>query len=227
MLLSWNGDKEELDKVEKYAEGLHLKLCSIERPYHYSRNNNELAKMGKQKCMLFLNDDVELKDDFASKAMSMLDNDNVAFVGSMLKRPDGTIQHAGVVAFVDGTGNLVGPAHYAYNHREVAMPDFTPLAVTGACMMCRREMFLAMGGFNEQYDEGFQDFEICVKAVVERKTNVCLTSHCQLHDESATRDPKVLPRDSEILGSFWRNHIPALMKSDSPSCGTIMEWRQK
>ena len=156
-------------------------------------------------------------------ASSLLENPQVGFVGSKLVRPDNKIQHAGVIAFVNSCGGLVGPAHYMYEYDNTKIPDWTPLAVTGACMMCRRELFNSLGGFNEEYDEGFQDFDICVRAVIENKINVCLNSCSQLHDESATRDKKVLQHDSDLLSYFWHCSIPKLMKSQSQSCEGIVE----
>lgn len=226
--LAWNGDDAELKKVEKFANMLGLELKVENTPYHFSKNNNLLVeKHAKSRNLLFLNDDIELRDNFVEDASSLLEKPEVGFVGCKLVRQDNSIQHAGVIAFVDGAGNLIGPAHYLYHHTDSNdIPDFTPLAVTGACMMCRRELFNALGGFNEEYDEGFQDFELCIKAVIENKTNVCLNSCSQLHDESATRNPKVLPEDSETLSTFWRKSIPKLMKSSSRSCIGIVERRK-
>ena len=85
----------------------------------------------------------------------MLEKPQVGFVGSKLVRPDNKIQHAGVIAFVNSCGGLVGPAHYMYEYDNTNIPDWTPLAVTGACMICRRELFNSLGGFNEEYAEGF------------------------------------------------------------------------
>ena len=175
---------------------------------------------------MFLNDDIELKDNFVENASSLLEKPQVGFVGCKLIRQDETIQHAGVIAFVNGAGNLIGPAHYLYNHKDSKDKEaWTPLAVTGACMMCRRELFNSLGGFNEEYDEGFQDFDICVKAVIENKINVCLNSCSQLHEESATREKKVLQHDSDLLSYFWHCSISKLMKSQSPSCVGIVERR--
>lgn len=225
MCLSWNGDDETLAKVERHLKDLGFDYVVEKVPYHYSKNNNLMVKKHCQsESVLFLNDDIQLMDDFIYKAMTILGHQDAGFVGCKLVRQNNTIQHAGVIAFVDDAGNLIGPAHYLYHHTDSKdIPDFTPLAVTGACMMCRRELFNALGGFNEEYDEGFQDFELCLKAVMENKTNVCLNSCSQLHDESATRNPKVLPKDSETLSTFWRKSIPKLMKSSSRSCIGIVE----
>ena len=223
--LSWNGDDDTLKKVERQLKSLGFDYVVEKIPYHFSKNNNLMVKKHcKSDAVLFLNDDIQLQDDFISKGLELLENNNVGFVGCKLIRPDETIQHAGVVAFVDEVGNLIGPAHYLYNYQDSKdTPDWTPLAVTGACMMCRSELFKSLGCFDEQYDEGFQDFDICVKAVIENKINVCLNSCSELHEESATRDKKVLPHDSDILSSFWHCSIPKLMKSQSQSCDGIVE----
>lgn len=224
--LSWNGDDETLKKVERQLKSLRFNYVVEKIPYHFSKNNNLMVKKHCQSdAVLFLNDDIQLQDDFISKGLELLKQQQVGFVGCKLIRPDETIQHAGVIAFVDGAGNLIGPAHYLYNYKDSKdTQDWTPLAVTGACMMCRMELFNSLGGFNEEYDDGFQDFDICVRAVIENKINVCLNErHCQLHDESATRDKKVLQHDSDVLAAFWHCSIPSLMRSQSASCVGIVE----
>ena len=223
--LSWNGDDETLQKVERQLKSLGFEYVVEKIPYHYSKNNNIMVKKHCQSdVVLFLNDDIQLQDDFISKGIELLEKQQVGFVGCKLIRPDETIQHAGVIAFVDRVGNLIGPAHYLYNHKDSEdTTDWTPLAVTGACMMCRRELFNSLGGFNEEYKDGFQDFDICVKAVIENKINVCLNSCSQLHEESATRDKHVLQHDSDLLSDFWHCSIPKLMKSQSASCVGIVE----
>lgn len=225
--LSWNGDKETLKKVERQLKSLRFDYAVEKIPYHFSKNNNLMVKKHCQSdVVLFLNDDIQLQDDFISKSFELLKKPQVGFVGCKLIRPDNKIQHAGVIAFVNSRGGLVGPAHYMYEYDNTNIPDWTPLAVTGACMMCRRELFNSLGGFNEEYEEGFQDFDICVRAVCANLTNVCLNErHCQLHEESATRDKKVLQHDSDILASFWHYSIPKMMKSQSASCVGICERR--
>ena len=223
--LSWNGNDETLKKVERQLKSLRFDYAVEKIPYHFSKNNNLMVKKHCQSdVVLFLNDDIQLQDDFISKGLELLKKPQVGFVGCKLIRPDETIQHAGVIAFVDGVGNLIGPAHYLYNYQDSKdTEDWTPLAVTGACMMCRRELFNSLGGFNEEYDEGFQDFDICVRALIDNKINVCLNSCYQLHEESATRDKKVLQHDSDLLSAFWHCSIPKLMKSQSASCIGIVE----
>ena len=72
--LAWNGDEQELKKVEKFANMLGLELKVENTPYHFSKNNNCLVKKhAKSQNLLFLNDDAELKDNFVEDASSLLE----------------------------------------------------------------------------------------------------------------------------------------------------------
>ena len=63
--LSWNGDEETLAKVERQLNGLGFDYVVEKVPYHFSQNNNLMVKKHCQSdAILFLNDDVELKDNF-------------------------------------------------------------------------------------------------------------------------------------------------------------------
>ena len=151
--LSWNGDDETLEKIERQLKSLGFEYVVEKIPYHFSKNNNLMVKKHCQSdVVLFLNDDIQLKDNFVEDASSLLEKPQVGFVGCKLIRPDETIQHAGVIAFVDGTGHLIAPAHYLYNHPDREdTSDWTPLPVTGACMMCRRELLDSLSEYNEEY----------------------------------------------------------------------------
>lgn len=63
--LSWNGDDETLAKVERQLNDLGFDYVVEKVPYHFSQNNNLMVKKHCQSdAILFLNDDVELKDNF-------------------------------------------------------------------------------------------------------------------------------------------------------------------
>ena len=87
----------------------------------------------------------------------------VAAVGNRLLYPDSRlIQHAGV-AF-----DLPGPIPY---HLWRSFPaDWPPAnqqrdldAVTAACVLVRRSVFLDLGGFDERYRNGFEDIDFCLR----------------------------------------------------------------
>lgn len=78
---------------------------------------------------------------------------------------DDTIQHAGVIV---GLGGIAGAAFVglhekenSYMHRMMCMQDLS--AVTAACLMMRKEIFEAVGGFREELAVAFNDIDLCMK----------------------------------------------------------------
>ena len=87
---------------------------------------------------------------------------DVAVVGSKLLYPNDTIQHAGVVF-----SRAFGTPYHLYSGFPVdalvvnRRREFQ--VVTAACMLVRREVFEAVGGFDEGYRNGFEDVDLCLK----------------------------------------------------------------
>jgi GT2 family glycosyltransferase len=83
-------------------------------------------------------------------------------VGSKLLYPDTKlIQHAGIVF-----GELKEPyhiyQHLASDHPAVnRMEDYQ--AVTGACMLLEKTIFIDAGMFDESYINGYEDIDLCLR----------------------------------------------------------------
>jgi GT2 family glycosyltransferase len=158
--------------------------------FNYSAYNNRGAHQGRGDILLFLNNDVEVLDpDWLDELERWVERPEVGIVGAKLLYPDGIIQHAGIVLGMEGHASHVfgglrdgctGPFGSVNWYRDV-------LAVTGACMMVRREVFEALGGFDEQYVLVFGDIEICLRAVA-RGYRVVYTPFARLiHYEGKSR----------------------------------------
>ena len=148
------------------------------------------AQKAKGKHLLFLNDDVEcLEAGWLESMVSVAERPYAGAVGCKLLYPDGeTLQHAGVV-------NLpMGPVHKlchlsdakeyydAYNRgiRNV-------LAVTGACLMVQKEVFLSCGGMEEQLQVAFNDVELCFRLYEQGYYNAIVQDVRLIHHESVSR----------------------------------------
>ena len=86
-------------------------------------------------------------------------------MGARLLYEDDTIQHAGVVI---GFGGIAGhtfiglhKAENSYFHRAMCAQDYS--AVTAACMMSKKSVFEAVGGFTEELAVAFNDIDYCMK----------------------------------------------------------------
>jgi Predicted glycosyltransferases len=66
-------------------------------------------------------------------------------------------------------------------------PQDVPI-VTGAAMLCRREEFLALGGFDEGYFYGYEDVEFCLRMGAQHGSRiVCRNDLVALHHHGYTR----------------------------------------
>jgi GT2 family glycosyltransferase len=151
-----------------------------------------------------LNDDIEVvSPDWLEEMVSFAIKPDVGAVGARLWYPDGTLQHGGVIL---GIGGVAGHAHLrlwkgnpGYFSRAVLQQELS--AVTGACMMVRREVFQEVGGLDEQIAVAFNDIDFCLRLRAAGYRNIWTPYAELIHHESASRGPEDNP---EKIARFQR-----------------------
>ena len=136
-------------------------------PFNYSAINNRAVVDASGALICLLNNDIEmLAPDWLAVMATQSLRDDVGAVGAQLLYPDGRIQHAGVVI---GVGNAAGHAHRLLRpedegyFRRHALPQFVS-AVTAACLVVRRERYLAVGGLDvSAFPVAFNDVDLCLR----------------------------------------------------------------
>jgi O-antigen biosynthesis protein len=166
-------------------------VLPYDHPFNYSAINNFGARHASGEVLLLLNDDVEVTGpDWIEEMLSYLYRDGVGAVGAKLLYPDRRVQHAGVIL---GIGGVAGHSHkyaaendYGYFGRLVLPQEFS--AITGACLMVRREAFEAVGGLDDKnLGVAFNDVDFCLR-LRERGWRCVWTPYAQLiHHESLSR----------------------------------------
>ncbi len=185
----------QVEAVCKFTtEGTEGRLCCqyIYEPmdFHFSKMCNLGASKAKGAYLLFLNDDTEaVEEGWLTELLMQAVKPYTGAVGMKLLYPDARrIQHAGIV-------NLpMGPVHklqYAadsqvyYNNRNRGVHNVC--AVTGACLMMRKELFEALGGMSEELPVAFNDVALCFEAMKQGFYNVVCCDCYLLHHESISR----------------------------------------
>jgi len=87
----------------------------------------------------------------------------IGAVGCKLLFPDKTIQHAGVIVGITAFAGHVfaGLLDHTYTHFGSTDYSRNYLAVTGACLMVRKEVFHEVGGFHESFIVCGSDVDFC------------------------------------------------------------------
>ncbi len=152
--------------TEGAASGISVRVVKWPREFNYSAINNFGVQYARGAYLLFLNNDVELiNPDSLSEMIGFVQREDVGACGARLLYPDEVIQHAGVVV---GFGGIAGAAfigirndELTYMHRAKCIQDYS--AVTAACLLSRRSVFDAVGGFTEALAVAFNDIDYCMK----------------------------------------------------------------
>lgn len=202
-----NGERtrENEEWYETSFDGLDLRIEWWDQPFNYSAVNNHAARRATGDVLVFLNDDTEaLSPDWLREMVGWAQQPGIGTVGLQLLGPDGRIQFAGTIiglgGFADhvfqgmepGSQSLLGPTSW---YRDV-------LAVTGACMAVRRDLFESVGGFDERFVLCGSDVALGLDLRLAGLRNVCSSFSPLRHLESATRGAEIPPDD--FFMSYWR-----------------------
>ena len=134
--------------------------------FSYSYLNNRAVEQIDSPYVLFLNDDTQvLEPRWLSRMMGFAQMSGVGAVGARLLFPDHRVQHAGVLQLHGPYRGLPGNAFkflpdwdQGYLSHAVVTRNYS--AVTAACMLTRRRLFLDLGGFNEkEFAVAFNDVD--------------------------------------------------------------------
>jgi GT2 family glycosyltransferase len=134
--------------------------------FNYSRAVNLGAASGKAELLCLLNDDViATESGWLTALAARAIQPGVGATGALLRFPDETIQHGGVIlglgdaALAYHEGVPVGQPGYCGR----ALLDQDLSCVTAACMVVRRQVFDQLAGFDESFEVSFNDVDFCLR----------------------------------------------------------------
>ena len=160
-------------------------------PFNFSALNNDAVAIADTPLVGLINNDIEvIEPGWLGEMVSHAIRPTVGAVGAKLLYPDGTIQHGGVVVGMYGAADNAQKGFTAdepgYFQSAVATQRVS--AVTAACLVCRRDIYQAVGGLDaESFAVSFNDVDFCLK-VRSRGLQIVWTPYALLyHHESASR----------------------------------------
>ena len=183
-------DPATLQYFKELQSESRIRVIRVDRPFNYSALNNEAVKLARGELVGLLNNDIEvISKDWLSEMVSHALRPGVGAVGARLWYPNNTLQHGGVILGIGGVG---GHSHKHLARHQNGYFSRAHLiqsccAVTAACLVIRKEIFEAVGGFNEKLQIAFNDIDFCLRVRESGYRNIW-TPYAELyHHESATR----------------------------------------
>lgn len=199
------------------------------------------ARVAAGEFLVFLNNDTRPQAGWLDALVDCARTDPaIGAVGARLLYPDGTVQHAGVAISVKRV-----PYHLCQNFSadHPAVNEQRDMqAVTAACMLVPLHLFQEAGGFDEEYWNGFEDIDFCLRLRAKQHRVIYCPLSTVIHHEEASAgrkdhdrenldrflnvwQHKLVPDENELLARFglaitWENgrgtyqDLPAISGSD-------------
>lgn len=196
------------DYYRRLASNPRVRVLHSASPFNYSAVNNFGALQARGDIFLFLNNDTEIiASDWLDELVLWAERPEVGVVGAHLLQPDGIIQHAGVIVGLTGFAGHV----FAGSREDQDSPygftgwyrDF--VAVTGACLMVRREVFERVSGFREEFELCGSDVEFCLRVRALGYRIVCNPFARVQHLESATHQGAIPAQDFVVSLKYYES----------------------
>ena len=203
--------------------------------FNFSRLCNAGIAAANGPMILLLNNDMEIiEPGWLGEMVALASRPRVGIVGAKLLYPDRTIQHAGfIVALRSGAGShwFAHANEHAGGYQDRLLMRQNLSAVTGACLLIRRDCLEQAGPLDEAaFAEECNDVDLCLRAR-QAGWEVVFTPYAQLiHHESASRGQdgeRVSPRCAAERAHFaekWGTqtrtdpHLSPNFQRDSEYC---------
>lgn len=208
-----NGSKDQsVEFLEKnYPDVIIVKNDSNEG---FAKPNNDAAKIAKGEYLALINNDMKidsnwLKDMFAT--LDECDDDSYVCVGSKILNWDGS-----KIDFIEGSLNLYGHGYQLDSGKSVEdisddeLVDKDILFACGGAMIIKRDVFLEIGGFDEDFFAYYEDCDLGWRLwILGYKVRFCSKSICY-HKHNSTS--KKMNRNF-VLNLYARNSLFTIYKN--------------
>ena len=190
-------------------------------PFNFSSACNQGILAARNELVLLLNDDTEIDPGAIDAMAAHFGDTTIGGVGALLRYPDGTIQHAGMI---------VDDAHPLHPFVGWLPEDSQPhggtiardvISATGACFMSRRSLLLSLGGLSTHFPLSFGDVDLCLKIRRSGYRIVVEPQATLIHRESFSRVARILDWEWTRWINRWGEvtdpwYHPAYQRLDDP-----------
>jgi GT2 family glycosyltransferase len=142
----------------------NVQVLRVDSPFNFSALCNLGTKAAHGDILCFLNNDMEITHpEWLQELVGLAVQPEIGVAAPLLRYPDGRIQHLGIQ--VDPPWpRLIGdgwrePLSRQDAARLCAVHDLS--AVSGGCLVTRRDVFTAVGGFDDALPVAYNDVDFC------------------------------------------------------------------
>ncbi len=197
-----------------------IPVANTDVKFNFAAINNRAVEKVKTEYILFLNNDTEIiYPHWLSQMMGYAKIPGVGAVGAKLIYPDKRIQHAGVIhglhhGLAGHAFKLLHSENRGYLSQAFVSRNYS--AVTAACMLTPRKLFLELGGFDEEnFAVAYNDADYGYRLLESGYRSVYCADAELIHKEGTSRGYSDNPQEeanyrrkySQMIDEFYSPHF--------------------
>ena len=203
-----NGSED--NTVELLSKEKNVKIIENHSNLGFAKANNIGLKHATKDFILFMNSDIELIDDSINKLLEYFQSqNNIGIIGPKFLNPDLTPQ-----ASVFPKQNISNAFKEFWLNQKETYLKYIPKgdipskvwAISGGCILTRKDFFESIGFWNEKYFFYFEDLDLC-RQVHKTGKDVVYYSKCQIIHRHGASGSKLADSQNQ-----WRRLIPGSIK---------------
>ncbi|NEP03752.1 MAG: glycosyltransferase, partial [Okeania sp. SIO4D6] len=206
-----------------FSRSANISVISIPNSggkFNFAAINNRAVEQVDSEYILFLNNDTEvISPNWLSQMIGYAQFPGVGAVGAKLIYPDKRIQHAGVIhglhhGLAGHAFKLLHSENRGYLSQAFVSRNYS--AVTAACMLTSRQLFLDLGGFDESnFAVAYNDADYGYRLLERGYRSVYCPDAELIHKEGTSRGYSDNPQEeanyrqkySQMVDRFYSPHF--------------------
>jgi GT2 family glycosyltransferase len=177
--------------------------------YNFAKINNDVVKNHideKFEFLLFCNNDIVVLNNVIYGMLKIYKTSpKVGTVGCRLHFEDNTIQHDGIICFIDKNNTLQITHNGLKSYYSFTNTNKKVIGSTAALLMIKKSIFEKIKGFNENYINCFEDVELNINCLLNGLDNYYDGTLVAYHYESQTRNED--PNNMKKLNQDYLNNL--------------------
>ncbi len=198
-----------------------VRFIQSEKNLGFGKANNVAAAQSRSEALLFLNPDTEVIGDAIDRMLEQSHAPKCGAIGATLLNTDGSIQTSALLAYPTLLNQLLDcdllRKRFPHSRLWANAPLFSNQpapsrveAISGACLMMRRQVFEEVGGFSAEYFMYSEDTDLCFKAHLRGYRNYYVPQACVTHHGDGSvrkaRSSFAVVMAAESLWRFMAKH---------------------
>ncbi|MEM2928921.1 MAG: glycosyltransferase family 2 protein [Nitrososphaerota archaeon] len=194
---------------EKFGKEEKLKILALNQNMGFAQGNNEGFKIAKGEYVVFLNNDVRVKENWLKELIKIMEeNSNIGAAQPKILLDDGIhIDAAG--CFIDYMGRVYQRGVFEEDKGQYNSIDEIFYA-KGAAIIIRRKVLEEVDIFDPSYFIYYDETDLCWRIWLKGYKVVYIPSSIIYHKGGATMGKK---RSPEAMFHARKNHIATLIKN--------------